>query len=144
MHTFREFRREQRCHNEDSFDNFCNRWRRQRRSIAKLGRCCSTMQTMIIFSWSKLGKLCYGLYYLTDNPMLLITLHWFITGSLLPQMSATYTVVHSLFHDILLDDFGIFPWLVGRYCSYLLPKQAPATCTEKLNKIWRTSGRCTA
>ena len=25
------------------------------------------------------------------------------------------------------QEFGEFPWLVGRYCSYLLPKQARGT-----------------
>ena len=31
---------------------------------------------------------------------------------------------------------GMFPWLVGQYCSYLLPKQALATGKEAHNKIW--------
>ena len=49
-------------------------------------------------------------------------------------------VVHPLVFDILLNIFGKFPWLVGRYCSCLLPKQALTTHTEKHNKVWRKSG----
>ena len=36
-----------------------------------------------------------------------------------------YTVFHTLVRDILLNFFGIFPWMMGQYFSYLLPKQAP-------------------
>ena len=46
--------------------------------------------------------------------------------------------IHS-FVIFMSSVFGIFPWLVGQYCSYLLPKQAQATCVEKHNKTWRKS-----
>ena len=32
------------------------------------------------------------------------------------------------------------PWLVSRFCSYLLPKQALATHKQKRIKTWRTTG----
>ena len=34
-----------------------------------------------------------------------------------------YSVAHPLVRNILLNIHGIFPWLVIRYCSNLLPKQ---------------------
>ena len=37
--------------------------------------------------------------------------------------------------------FGKFPWLVGRFCSYLLPKQALTTRKERHNKISWIRGR---
>ena len=38
------------------------------------------------------------------------------------------------------EDFGNSPWLVGLYCSYLLPKQALTTFSYNRNRTLRQSG----
>ena len=48
-----------------------------------------------------------------------------------------YTVVYPLVRDILLNVCGMFCWLVGPYCSYLLSKQVAPQLTQK---TCRTSG----
>ena len=46
---------------------------------------------------------------------------------------------HSLgFED---EDLGSSPWLVGRYCSYLLPKQAGGTPQIIVDKTTPMTGR---
>ena len=50
----------------------------------------------------------------------------------------TFRYVHNLGRPLFRDMcLGKFPRLVGRYSSYLLPKQALATPEEKDNKISR-------
>ena len=39
------------------------------------------------------------------------------------------------------QEFGEFPWLVGRYCSYLLPKQAGGTPQIIVDKTSCMTGR---
>ena len=42
---------------------------------------------------------------------------------------------------ICQQEFGEFPRLVGRYCSYLLPKQAGGTPQILVDKTSRMTGR---
>ena len=42
------------------------------------------------------------------------------------QLSLLYSAIHPVCRKVLKIRFGEFPWLVGRFCSYLLPKQTLA------------------
>ena len=52
----------------------------------------------------------------------------------------TSLFIHSSVPRFWREEFGEFPWLVGRYCSYLLPKQALATLANNSNKTLRQTG----
>ena len=47
----------------------------------------------------------------------------------------------SSFARFCQQEFGEFPRLVGRYCSYLLPKQAGGTPQILVDKTWRMTSR---
>ena len=64
----------------------------------------------------------------------------FLTPCTLIWIYGRVIYAYPVIRNMSLNDFGEFPWLVGQYCSYLLPKQALATQTEKPNATWQMSG----
>ena len=50
---------------------------------------------------------------------------------------ALYSAIHPICHNVLKMRIWEFPRLVGRYCSYLLPKQSLATFSDNLNKTFQ-------
>ena len=56
----------------------------------------------------------------------------------------TFRYVHNLGRPLFRDMcLGKFPWLVGRYSSYLLPKQALATPLKIITKYHECPRLCT-
>ena len=53
----------------------------------------------------------------------------------------SYNAIRPVYRKVWKIMFCNIPLAVGRYCSYLLPKQALATCSKNCNKILRLTGR---
>ena len=66
---------------------------------------------------------------------------WAVSSVSFNTVSKILPVCHLVRRDILLSTYGMFHWLLGWYCSYLLPRQALATYMEKHNQTLRQIGR---
>ena len=53
-------------------------------------------------------------------------------------MATLYSDIHPVCGNVLKMRIGGIPWLVGHYCSYLLPKQALTTFSNNRNKTMYT------
>ena len=88
-----------------------------------------------------------GKYILPEHPMLeaLIPVLFLIMPSKIDTVLSipSFAIFCGMFLPAGASNFGIFPWKVGQYYSYLLPKNPLITQEEKHNKIWWTRGCAT-